>query len=720
MGLMLLSACQPPAPVQDFRVKNTDPTRSDRLSLVPEDVFYSKGLAAFEQEAQHYLMDPPHPSSSGDFTTLDVPETTGCYSCGVNILSASLSWTPPANFRSSDTLTLGSPGFLLRPGRDGYSYGLHVLETGTNAQGQPIATKVLVGFSIRADDYVGNLGLTFGRYITHASGITFSSTDGLHFTQASSNAGMMGVEDALPTDSWCAYTYQMEGLVYPSSATLTLYPENQRAVLHAVYSGSLSGDGRNWLAPDPLRPYDKMCLTISAGGSANADVTLDFGVPFSQTADIAIKAEPGELPDAQGGRVSKVTVTATEQTETWMLEVASPNQEACPQDGQVGNGTQTYDFPWNPDQLTNGIYKLTAQYYDPLFGARDMAEIKVNLPVSLRAEPGEFHPLNGETVALAVQVPPCPKDWTLNLEGPMETTTGTGLTCKHQFSGSGNETKSWNGDCSGTDETGATVSGKARGIWTGTLKWSDQQRSVTVVAITAPGATPSPSGTPCPNPADCPLECPSGMLCGPGGGGGGGTSPSPGDGGSSSPGPGPTNDPNVSPSPGPTPDPGGTPSSGPTPPGETPGPTPTPSDSGGGDSCPGPDHHIQKINGVDVCVPCNKAFLYNAEHGCYTTLTFNVFPAEGIPEEAPFPLIISPRDLDPLHPPTENPQYDDLFFRIRAGSEAAKFVDWTLNIKASPRPEQTAPPKTLWELNGRGEPADTGGAEFEGQDIAFN
>ena len=580
--LILMVSCTSvpptPAPGTDFSVKqSTDAPSVSARSLVPENAFYANGVKEFERTSPFYLKHKAKPSDA--FRILDLPGTTGCTLCDVNSLSASLNWSPPQGFTGSDALTKDSPGLRQIPNVSGYGYGFVVLETGVNALGQRIATKVAAGFSIRADD-LRNVGLYFTRSISNPYGITFTSSDGIHFTMESSTDAMMTAGDAQKTDSWCHYQYYMEGPVYPSSATLTLDPVSQSAVLRANYAGSISGSGWNWGAPYPDQPNFLICYPIGPGGSAGASVTLDFKVPFTQTDWIDIVANPASLPDGQGGKTSQVTVTPTEPVQSWAVDADSPKIE-CSSMRTFGVGTQTETFPFDAEQLTNGTYTLRAYYTSPLFRAEDSTEITVNLPVTITRSKAEFYPLVGDSVSFAVEVPPCPKAWTIELEGQMLTPVGTGLSCTKTLSGQGNSSVSWNGDCAVTDEAGQTITGKAQGVWTATLKWSDQSVPTSVTAITTPGATPTPcppgevcptpspcpsgeecpSPTPiateCPDPLNCPLECPSGQVCPP-----------------PTATPCPPGQVCASPSPTSTPSPTPTPTPTPTPPEETPTPPP--------------------------------------------------------------------------------------------------------------------------------------------------
>lgn len=373
IGLLLILACQPSAihqtsfapgqpvaPQQDKALK-TKPADTSRLkSLVPKSFFAMVG-------------NPPKMTEIADksknFHTQDYPYTTD----QISDFTATLSWgsAPPAP--SSDTVTITSPDLHTFPNSTGYGGSLSVYELGKNAQGQTIATKIGVAFSMSAST-ANDSDPLFGRSL-YFTATVFTSTDGLHYTPAPnaplSSMGMgYTLKDTDPVRN-CGDSLGLNGSVLAlSSASLELFPTEGKSILHASFSGTSPLTGIKWSysAHDASRPDQLSCWFDYIAGNGSADLTMEMQTSYfidtppspsptptpSPTASVIVGHIPGR-PGGIGGeevgdRVCK-TIVDSEGHQSESCFTCPPGEQIVFKDGkplacssQVSTENQQADF----------------------------------------------------------------------------------------------------------------------------------------------------------------------------------------------------------------------------------------------------------------------------------------------------------------------------------------------------------------------------------------
>lgn len=279
--LLLILACQPsaihqtaqPIAIQQDKTVRTKPSDTSKLkSLVPKSFFAMVGNPQKITEMA---------DKGKNFHTQDYPYTTD----EISAFTATLSWgsAPPAP--GSDTITINSPDLHTFPNSTGYGGGVSVLELGKNAQGQTIATKVLVAFSMSAST-ANDSNPLFGRNL-YLPATIFTSTDGLHYTPAPnaplSSMGMgYTLKDTDPVRN-CGDSLGLNGSALAlTSGSLDLFPAEGKSILNVTLTGTSPLTGLKWSysAHDQSRPEAISCWFDYIAGNGSADLMVEMKTAY--------------------------------------------------------------------------------------------------------------------------------------------------------------------------------------------------------------------------------------------------------------------------------------------------------------------------------------------------------------------------------------------------------------------------------------------------------
>ncbi|PIQ23920.1 hypothetical protein COW64_21845, partial [bacterium (Candidatus Blackallbacteria) CG18_big_fil_WC_8_21_14_2_50_49_26] len=212
------------------------------------------------------------------------------YACAqtglVTALNASLGFFPvPPPTPAGDSVSLDSSGLYSRivEGQSGYYYGVNVLETGVNAQNQPIATRLILSTGVNAWD----LGSFNGGFSRNVSGsIELVSSDGLNFTLDTSRSWPAGFGFNYQSDtnkltdggevcvegSWGTSNNSM----WVISASGVWNPTESKAQFQLSISGSAQGGASVFAVNSEGTSY---CSNYGVGGPSTASISLEVYLP---------------------------------------------------------------------------------------------------------------------------------------------------------------------------------------------------------------------------------------------------------------------------------------------------------------------------------------------------------------------------------------------------------------------------------------------------------
>jgi len=252
--------------------------------LIPTNTALVKGIS-------------PEVFSPAGFQALSAPQPINCpsdyqyygYACAqtglITALNVSLGFfSVPPPTPAGDSLSLTSSGLYSRivEGQSGYYYGVNVLETGVNAQNQPIATRLALGLGVNAWD----LGLLHGGFSRNVSGsIELVSSDGLNFTLDTSRSWPAGFGFHYQSDtdkltdggevcvegSWGISNNSM----WVNSASGVWNPTESKAQFQLSISGTAQGGTAVFVSADGKNS----CSNYVAGGPSTASISLEVYLP---------------------------------------------------------------------------------------------------------------------------------------------------------------------------------------------------------------------------------------------------------------------------------------------------------------------------------------------------------------------------------------------------------------------------------------------------------
>ncbi|PIW45814.1 hypothetical protein COW20_18485, partial [bacterium (Candidatus Blackallbacteria) CG13_big_fil_rev_8_21_14_2_50_49_14] len=232
------------------------------------------------------------------FQVLSAPQPINCpsdyqyygYACAqtglVTALNASLGFFPvPPPTPAGDSVSLTSSGLYSRivEGQSGYYYGVNVLETGLNAQNQPIATRLILSTGVNAWD-LGSLNGGFSRNVS--SSIELVSSDGLNFTLDTSRSWPAGFGFNYQSDtnkltdggevcvegSWGTSNNSM----WVNSASGVWNPTESKAQFQLSISGTAQGGASVFAVNSEGTSF---CSNYGVGGPSTASISLEVYLP---------------------------------------------------------------------------------------------------------------------------------------------------------------------------------------------------------------------------------------------------------------------------------------------------------------------------------------------------------------------------------------------------------------------------------------------------------
>ncbi|MGE3727802.1 MAG: hypothetical protein AB7I41_19745 [Candidatus Sericytochromatia bacterium] len=343
--IVLLSCTQQPLPVgpgqssSDFRIQNQFP--SD-VSLLPQDTTYSFGN-----------VNGDSPLAAG-FRIQDYPVVSGCTTGCVSQLNLSLSWPAPAWQPQGDTFTLANvqdPSYQF-PHYSFYQYGLNVLETGTNTQGQQIATKIRLDFFINIEALL-NGAYGYQRQ-TFLSNLVLKSTDGIHFSmETGPSAGLMyNWNNPVQNGACSAGGWGQVNNMQVSAVSFTLNPLAENGQLLVSYQGTGSYSYYNqFIDNDP-----NACRLLGDQGGFAASLNTTFAVTFvkqdpvptptpvsTPTSSPSSSSSPGASPSPSSGLPASCS-------SYWGPECRCPAGQTC----EVTERTEAGEKYCTVQSLTNG------------------------------------------------------------------------------------------------------------------------------------------------------------------------------------------------------------------------------------------------------------------------------------------------------------------------------------------------------------------------------
>ena len=340
--VVLLSCTQQPLPVgpgkssSDFRIQNQP---LSEVSLLPQDTTYSFGNVNAES-----------PLTAG-FRIQDYPVASGCTTGCVSQLNLSLSWPAPAWQPQGDTFTLANvqdPSYQF-PHYSFYQYGLNILETGTNAQGQQIATKLLISYFINIHALL-NGAYAYQRQ-TAFTNLVLKSTDGLNFSMETAPAAFLMYNWNNPVQNgFCAAGGWGQGNnLQVSTVSFTLNPIAQNGQLLISYQGT---DGYSYYNEFVGHGDPYSCRLLGDRGGFFVSLNTIFAVTF-------VKQDPVSTPTPVSSPSSSSSPGASPSPSSglppscsnyWGPECRCPAGQTC----EVTERTEAGEKYCTVQSLTNG------------------------------------------------------------------------------------------------------------------------------------------------------------------------------------------------------------------------------------------------------------------------------------------------------------------------------------------------------------------------------